>query len=241
MVRIDHVVVTCEHAGNRVPPEFAHLFAGAKKILGSHRGYDPGALELAEFIARRLRCELFAHPITRLLVEPNRSIGHRALFSEFTKPLPHDVRRQLVDRYYFPHRDAVEAAIAAHVRARKRVLHLGVHTFTPELNGVERKADIGLLYDPNRKLERAFCDAWDEQFATAVPELRIRRNYPYRGAADGFTTFLRRQFPATRYLGIELEVNQALVGTTKPRRRMVTGVADSMACLLDSASAAPGA
>jgi hypothetical protein len=28
--------------------------------------------------------------------------------------------------------------------------------------------------------------------------LRVRRNYPYRNSADGFTTYLRRRFDAAR-------------------------------------------
>lgn len=234
MRRPDRIVVTCEHAGNLVPAELAHLFRGAKKVLESHRGYDPGSLALGEAIARRLRCELFAHPITRLLVEPNRSIGHRALFSEFTRPLPGELRRRLVDEYYFPHRDAVEAAIDAHLRNGERVLHLGVHTFTPVLNGVIRKTDIGLLYDPARKSERAFCGAWHGRLAAALPAYRIRRNNPYHGASDGLTTSLRRQFPATRYLGIELEVNQKFVHDARRWSRITETIAGNLGALLDS-------
>jgi len=52
-------------------------------------------------------------------------------------------------------------------------------------------------------------------YGLTVPEvmerLRVRRNYPYRGSADGFTTYLRTCFPPFRYLGIELEVNQRFV------------------------------
>jgi len=36
----------------------------------------------------------------------------------------------------------------------------------------------------------------------------VRRNYPYAGKNDGFTTYLRRRFPSDAYLGIELEINQ---------------------------------
>jgi hypothetical protein len=43
------------------------------------------------------------------------------------------------------------------------------------------------------------------------PEWRVRRNYPYRGDADGLTTHLRERLPAREYVGVELEVNQALV------------------------------
>jgi hypothetical protein len=33
-------------------------------------------------------------------------------------------------------------------------------------------------------------------------------NYPYQGTSDGFTTHLRKKFPDSQYVGIELEVNQ---------------------------------
>jgi hypothetical protein len=39
-------------------------------------------------------------------------------------------------------------------------------------------------------------------------EMRVRRNYPYLGRADGMATFLRKHFPEDSYLGIELEFNQ---------------------------------
>ena len=42
---------------------------------------------------------------------------------------------------------------------------------------------------------------------------RVRRNYPYRGAADGLTTALRRLFKPKDYLGLEIEINQALLAS----------------------------
>ena len=42
------------------------------------------------------------------------------------------------------------------------------------------------------------------------PGLIVRRNYPYLGISDGFTTHLRKAF-GPRYAGIELEVNQKWV------------------------------
>ena len=30
----------------------------------------------------------------------------------------------------------------------RRVIHISSHSFTPELNGKVRRADVGLLYDP---------------------------------------------------------------------------------------------
>jgi hypothetical protein len=41
-----------------------------------------------------------------------------------------------------------------------------------------------------------------------MPQLKVHRNSPYRGATDGFTTALRRQFGVDEYIGVEVEVNQ---------------------------------
>jgi predicted N-formylglutamate amidohydrolase len=71
-----------------------------------------------------------------------------------------------------------------------------------------RNADIGLLYDPARRGEAELCRRWQARLRASAPELKVRRNYPYAGKSDGFTTYLRRRFPAKVYVGIELEINQ---------------------------------
>lgn len=98
-------------------------------------------------------------------------------------------------------------------------LHVGVHSFTPVLNGEVRRADVGLLFDPSRPLERSTSRQWQALLQEALPDLVIRRNYPYRGVCDGLTTALRRQFPADQYIGIELEVNNKhLIGKASRAR-----------------------
>ena len=145
---------------------------------------------------------------SRLLVERNRSPWHRMLFSEITRSLPPDERRRIVERYYLPYRDWVETQVSAALETRERVLHISCHSFTPRLDGEVRRADIGLLYDPRRKTEAKFCAVWQGMIRAADPRLVVRRNYPYRGYADGLTTSLRKHYPDPAYAGIELEVNQ---------------------------------
>lgn len=235
-MNIGTLVLSCEHGGNRVPPAYAALFTGARPraALASHRGYDIGALEVAEALARRFDVELNAAMVTRLLVELNKSLGHRGLFSEFSQGLDRDARRQVLERYYLPHRQQLAEAIA-NAPARP-VCHIGVHSFTPKLNGLMRQADIGLLYDPSRPRERGFCVQWQAQIKQLDPTLRVRRNYPYRGQADGLTTALRRDFAAADYLGIELETNQALLAGTKRRREhTIATLTDSLAAALQPA------
>jgi hypothetical protein len=40
----------------------------------------------------------------------------------------------------------------------------------------------------------------------------MRRNYPYRGTSDGLTTHCRRLLPDRAYVGLEIELNQRLLG-----------------------------
>lgn len=228
-------LLSCEHGGKRVPAAYRALFAGeaARSALDSHRGCDIGALRLAKRLAADSRIRLYAAEATRLLVDLNRSIGHRALFSEFSAALDDDARRVLLQRYYLPHREAIERAIAR--SAHFPVCHVGVHSFTPVHGGKPRRADLALLYDPGRRLERALCERWKGLLAELAPALTVRRNYPYRGVSDGLTTALRRRFGATAYLGIELEVNQSLLsGDSSTRRGIERTVAASLRRLRDS-------
>lgn len=200
------IVVTCEHGGNRIPADFEAYFRNAGEILTTHRGYDIGALELYHEFATGADVGFFSET-SRLLVELNRSERHPALFSSYTKNLPEEKKKEILELYYRPYRQQVENQIAAFILAGETVLHLSVHSFTPELDGKVRETDIGLLYDPEREQEAEFCAVWKKRIKECNIELRVRYNYPYKGTADGFTTYLRKQFPE-RYLGIELEVNQ---------------------------------
>jgi predicted N-formylglutamate amidohydrolase len=212
------VLITCEHAGHRVPAEYARLFDSrrARRALLSHRGYDPGAVDIARLMARRLGAPRLEWTVTRLLVEINRSVGHPRLFSEFSRSLSSANREAVLRRYYTPHRERVGAAVEEASAGGAAVLHVGVHSFTPRLGDEVRNADIGLLYDPARPVERRLCLRWQAALECASGWV-VRRNYPYRGNADGLTTALRRRFPRSRYLGIELEINQARLVGCRPR------------------------
>ena len=65
----DRLFVTCEHAGNVVPKEYAALFVGHEHLLTTHRGWDPGALLLAREMAKRFAAPLYYDEITRLLAD----------------------------------------------------------------------------------------------------------------------------------------------------------------------------
>jgi predicted N-formylglutamate amidohydrolase len=235
MRRADHVVVTCEHGGNRIPSRYRDLFAGHEAVLKTHRGYDPGALALARELAQRLAAPCFVSTTSRLLIDLNRSLRHPKLYSEATRNAPLTVRREIRDVHYLPYRAEVEAHVADAVGRGLRVLHVSSHSFTPVLDGVVRNADVGLLYDPRRPGETALCHRWQDALEAHMPGLKVRRNYPYTGRSDGFTAYLRRRFDAGDYLGVELEINQQdLRHGGNSWRRLRAAVIDAFLATLDA-------
>jgi predicted N-formylglutamate amidohydrolase len=166
---------------------------------------------MARDLANAFGAPLVASTISRLLIDLNRSIGHHQLFSVATRGVPATVREAIVAQCYRSYRTRVERHVRRVVARGRRVTHISSHSFTPELDGKLRRADVGLLYHPGRPGEAALCARWKASLAKLAPELRVRRNYPYAGKGDGLTSHLRLCFRSRDYVGIELEVNQAIV------------------------------
>jgi predicted N-formylglutamate amidohydrolase len=207
-------VLSCEHGGNEIPPAYLGLFESpaAQAALASHRGWDPGSLEIAERLACVLDAPLVVQRVSRLLVECNRSLGHPRLWSEFSSGLTSVEKAHVLFHHWQAHRDAVRRAIGR-IERGARVVHLSVHTFTPVWEGRTRATDIGLLYDPARAGEGGVARTWQRVLGAQPPArgLKIHLNRPYRGWTDALVTALRRELAEARYLGLELEVSQGLV------------------------------
>lgn len=200
------LIITCEHGGNSIPKEYSPFFKTASKELQSHRGYDPGALDLFNTLKTLATYSHFSTN-SRLLIELNRSLHHKNLFSDFTKELKTLEKQAIIEHYYLPYRNAIEREITQQISKKETVLHLSIHSFTPVFNGNKRSCDLGILYDSSQDNEKQWATKFKRSLQAVDSNLHIRFNYPYLGKADGFTTYLRKQFP-DNYLGIELELNQ---------------------------------
>lgn len=212
------VVVSCEHAGNRIPSSCRDIINPDEKILETHRAYDIGALDLARCLAQHCGAQLYYSTVTRLLADLNRRPRSPALSSEFVRRLDAGRKKEILGRYYHPYRNAVRKRMETAIRSCGSVLHLSIHTFTPVFDGQVRNVDIGILYDPERVLEKQFARQLRAVIADLLPAMRCRFNYPYRGTADGLATCLRKCFPQEHYRGIEIEINQNLVSCDTAER-----------------------
>ena len=198
------ILITAEHASRRIPARWAGLFDGHEAVLDSHRAWDPGTRELAQALSAELNAPLLLGQVSRLLVDLNRSATHRQLFSEFSRGLTNGQRAELMESYWQPHWTAYDAHIVA---APLQLVHLACHSFTPVFNGVDRRADIGLLYDPSRLAEKQLARSIATEIGRVRPDWKIRMNDPYRGTANGLGQQHRRRYSGARLVTVELEVN----------------------------------
>ena len=204
------LMLTCEHASNRLPAAFKK--AVPADVLKTHRAYDIGALlvfsKLVRFAKPEFCCE---GKFSRLFVDLNRTITNKSAFSEYYEALEASDKaaaekaKAQATAYWKEYRECVEKFVASNKSTE--IVHLGIHSFTPVLNGKVRNTDIGILYDPARPQERAYANVIKDEIKRLYPDMKVRFNYPYKGTSDGLTSTLRKKF-GQRYVGIEIEINQ---------------------------------
>ena len=210
------LILTCEHASNKLPAAFKS--AVPTEVLKTHRAYDIGALAVFRKLVKFAKPEFYCEgKYSRLFVDLNRTITNKSAFSDYYEALDKATAAKAkaqATAYWSEYRAAiekfVESAIKPKTRAAKpepEIIHLGIHSFTPELNGKVRNTDIGILYDPSRPQERAYANVIKAEIKRLYPAMKVRFNYPYKGTSDGLTTTLRKKI-GPRYVGIEIEINQ---------------------------------
>ena len=216
------LMLTCEHASNHLPAAFKKTIPA--NVQESHRAYDIGALavfrKLVRFAKPEFHCE---GKFSRLFVDLNRTITNKSAFSEYYEVLESrdkaaaEKAKAQATAYWKEYRNDVEKFVQQNIgpsadsagspTLKTEIGHLGIHSFTPVLNGKVRNADIGILYDPARPQERAYAQVIKDEIKRLYPTMKVRFNYPYKGSSDGLTTTLRKKF-GPRYVGIEIEINQ---------------------------------
>ena len=228
------LMLTCEHASNKLPAMFKKAIPA--DVLETHRAYDIGAVQVFRKLVKFAKPEFYCEgKFSRLFVDLNRTITNKAAFSDFYKelavlsPAAAAKAKAQATTYWTEYRDNVEKFVLQNIgpsassgtlrksslslpkRTDVAIVHLGIHSFTPVLNGKVRNTDIGILYDPARPQERAYAQVIKDEIKRLYPSMKVRFNYPYKGTSDGLTTTLRKKF-GERYVGIEIEINQKFFG-----------------------------
>ncbi len=204
------LLFSCEHASKKIPENYKKLFQNHCHLLETHHGYDIGSSVLTKYLSDKLQAPFLLAPWSRLLVDVNRSLYRRTLFSEITKPLLKKEKQSILDNYYYPYQKVAKQIVFERLKLGFEIFHLALHSFTPIYNGIERDVDIGILYNPERQREQEFALQWRKLLKNTRPDLRVKLNSPYRGKPDGLCARFRKEISEDHYFGFELEVNQKL-------------------------------
>lgn len=218
--------ITCEHASARVPAPL-RTSAGDRPWLQTHWAYDIGVRTLGRELVRLTRSRGVFARFSRLVCDTNRAPdhpdlirtqteGHALSFNEGVSPRE---RERRIQAYHEPYHTAIAAGLGAQIAGRRgEVLLLSLHTFTPVWEGQARPMEVGVLYSSHEAVAARLAGELDrEGFETAM-------NAPYSGR-DGLIYSGARHGQAQRVVFLELEVNQALIGTPAAAMRVARRIA----------------
>lgn len=222
------VLLVCEHASARIPPEFNDLGL-APADLESHIAWDPGALQTAVRLSAILDAPLVHSTVSRLVYDCNRPPHAKSAMPDYSEEtrvpgntgLTETQRELRVERFYRPFEALLSGTLSD--RPDPSVL-VTVHSFTPVYRGRKRSVEIGILHDRDSRLADALL-----QVASGFD---IRRNAPY-GPADGVTHTLRLHALPRDMLNVMLEIRNDLIATPEHCAKM----ADTLAGWLEGALA----
>ena len=206
-------VLACEHASNYIPSEMngLGLDGGA---LRSHIAWDPGALDVAQEMARRLDSPLIAQCVSRLVYDCNRAPNAAGAIPETSENyrIPGNVGLSSAQRllrekmFYTPFHSALSGVLDE--RAAQNPVLLTVHSFSPVYAGERREMDIGVIDDGDDRFARAVYDVLNKK-----GEFVVRRNAPYC-RDDGVTHTLALHSSARGLLNAMIEVRNDLVAAS---------------------------
>jgi predicted N-formylglutamate amidohydrolase len=183
------LVLLCDHASNRVPPEYGRLGLPPEQFE-RHIAYDIGARELTLGLAARLGAHAVLSRFSRLLIDPNRGMDDPTLIMRISDgaavPGNRDVgeveRQRRIECFHAPYHSAI-AATVERVSTQGHVPFLvSIHSFTPVWRGWPRPWQVGILWDRDEAVARAMIRGF-----LAQGDLVVGDNEPYHGALEGDT------------------------------------------------------
>lgn len=220
----NRLLFVADHATNFIPEAYQNLGVD-EAHLQDHIAWDIGSLDVARAVRNRTGGRLLHAPVSRLLIDLNRTPDHPGLIPESSDGilipgnmgLSAEERQRRLERYFHPYHNTLSAEIDAMLEVDEKVALVSMHSFTPSLkgqgmNGEARPWHIGLLYNQDDRLSRRAID-----WLRREPGLIVGDNEPYSGRLLNYTMDRHAEARGLPYLSIE--IRQDLISTPE-------GVAD---------------
>ena len=174
-------LITCDHAGNRLPRALGNLGLPAHE-LERHIAWDLGAAQLTRCLARELGAFAILQTYSRLVIDCNRPLhvpSSIPLISENTaipgnQDLSAAAAAERARAIFKPYHERIVSEFERRARAAQPTVLIALHSFTPIFQGVARRWHAGMLYQRDTRLGRALLELLRQD-----PELVIGDNQPY--------------------------------------------------------------
>ena len=198
------IVLVCDHASNHLPARYKALGLTAGDLL-QHFAWDPGALDVSRRLLEILDAPLVHGRISRLALDVNRDPADpdsivtqcEGTMVPGNLRLPAAERKLRIAEIYDPFHAALADLLRERAQRGQPNALVGVHTFTPRLNGIARPWDCGAIFAEDRRMGEATVRALRRESGLLVgvnapyaPSDRVYHTMDRHGAAHGLPTVM---------------------------------------------------
>ena len=231
------VVLTCDHAGNHVPPAFDDLGLQGDR-LNEHIAWDIGAAALTRQLAGQLDASAVMATHSRLFIDPNRKLGSADSILRVSDGVEVPGNQNVApeeaglraDLSFWPYHHEVEKALHLSEYRKGTVAYVAVHSFTPSMAGATRPWDIGVLYGRDDRMAKPVLAALRQ-----VDGICVGDNQPYSAThppgygLEAYGTSAGRPH-------VMVEIRQDLLLTAQGIERWAQILTDALRGMLDDES-----
>ncbi len=209
------VLLVADHASNAIPRAMGKLGLD-DWILDQHVAYDIGSSKLITHLARHLDAPAVVAGYSRLLVDLNRSLEDPTAFPEESDGILIPGNLQLspedkalrVKSFYTPYRKAIERMLGRFRERQVAPAFISIHSFTPELAGLERPWHVSLMWDKDPRIPVPLL----KRLRAHPDGFNVGDNQPYSGRHPADYT-IDHHAEAAGLPHVSIEVRQDLVNS----------------------------
>ncbi len=208
--RPSNILITCDHATNRVPECVGGGSLGLSDTdMNRHIAYDVGARAVSILLGELLNAPVICSNFSRLVIDPNRGEDDPTLLMKLYDgtmiPANRFADAQEIERRLNAFHRPYHTALAKLAARQDDTVIISMHSFTPQLKGrPKRPWEIGVLYAHDDRLAQSFLRILKDEV-----DLCVGDNQPYNGALPGDA--IDRHALQTSRLNLLIEIRNDLI------------------------------